>query len=103
LRALLAYDVVIEKYAGENAWGLKTYVSGSVYRAQIQSKRREVTNAAGERVYGKTTVHMDCIDPVTTLDRVTLPSGFSPQRPNIIEVQRLSDERGLHHTVLTLS
>ena len=65
--------------------------------------QEQVTNAAGERVYGKTTVHMDCIDPVTTLDRVTLPSGFSPQRPNIIEVQRLSDERGLHHTVLTLS
>ena len=103
LRALLPWSVVVEKYDGETAWGQKTYASGVSYRAQIQSKRREITNKGGERVYGRTIVLMDSIDPIDTLDRITLPSGFRPQRPNIVDVERVSDERGLHHVKVVCS
>jgi len=103
LRALLPWDVTIEKYISKDPWGKPIYGGPVTYRAQIQFKRREITNKEGERVYGRTTVYLDCIDPIDTLDRITLPAQFGSVQPNIIEVERVSDERGLHHSKLTCS
>ena len=103
LRALLPWNVTVEKYISKDPWGKPIYGGPVIYRAQIQFRHSEVTNKEGERVYGRTICYLDCIDPIDTLDRITLPVEFGSLQPNIIAVRRVSDERGLHHVVLVVS
>lgn len=82
---------------GQKSWG-----SDVEYAGFVEQKARVVRDSTGRQVMSSTTVYLATSADVKTDARVTLPSGFTPQQPKIIAVDRPSDEGGDIHVVLRL-
>lgn len=92
------HTITVEPFASIDLWGAKTYGAAVVYRARVQGKNTMITNTQGEEVVSRVQVYL--AETVGPKDRVTLPATFQPTQPEILSVQRVSDESGNHHTVV---
>ncbi|MCR4375682.1 MAG: hypothetical protein NUW22_12615 [Acidobacteria bacterium] len=98
--ARLAKDLVtIEPYSGQNRYGEATYGSAVTYRAHCQGKIQRITGLDGQEHVSQVTSYLIGTVAVSTRDRITLPSRFSPTQPPILAVRQVSSERGWHHSV----
>ena len=100
LIALLPHTITVTPYSSQNRYGEPTYGAAQSYKALVQQKVRQVRDLAGEERVSMVTVYVNTTAAITPRDKLTLPSGFTPQTPPIIQVARQSDEVGLHHCVI---
>lgn len=92
------HSITVEPFASVDQYGAYTYGAPVVYRARVQGKNQVITNMMGEEAVSTIQVYLN--GTVTPQDRVTLPAPFVPTQPNILAIQRVSDESGQHHQVI---
>jgi hypothetical protein len=100
--SMMPHEVTVQKAGASTGTGHRTYGTAKTYRARIEHDVRTVRNAQGEEVVSNTVVYLNTTDEIQPDDLLTLPSGFIPRKPPIITIGRVSDEDGLHHTVVRL-
>lgn len=104
-RDLMPDTITIEPVSGTTGagYGIRTYGTAVTYQVRIRHKLQRMTNLEGEITWAK---HKVWIAPLTTdgsfpdLDqrsRVTFPDGSQPE---MLAIEHIDDEVGLHHTVL---
>lgn len=78
------------------------------FRGRVEQFARMIRDKDGREVVSNTRIYLA---PTTTdgeayaptpNDRFTLPSGYYPQQPPCLSLQRENDEEGLHHWVVNL-
>ena len=97
---MMPHEITIEPHTGNNAFGAPTYGSAVTYRALVQQKVNLVRDLSNRERASNTKVFVGTVDSIDARSRMTLPTGFLPSQPPIIRVDRPSDERGIHHTVI---
>lgn len=103
LVAMMPHTVKIEPLRSVDAWGKPTYhgpPSGGAYQALVVHRVRKVLDFKGVEAVSNVTVYTNTVDLIEHTARLTLPSGYVPQQPRIVRVERQADEYGLHHTVI---
>ena len=73
--------------------GLKTY------RARKQLSKRRVRDSAGNTVTSTQQLYLATTDPISVEDKFTVP-GWDLKGKQVIEVRRVDDDEGPHHTVV---
>lgn len=96
---MMPHTVMIEPWQGVDEYGAPTYGVAVIYRARVQAKIRKIVTAQGEEVVSMLTCYIAGLG-ITPQDRITLPNQFSPNQPKILDVGLISDETGLHHSVV---
>jgi len=83
-------------------YGNKTYGAAQSVRARVVGRHRVVRDATGEERLSTVTIYLGSVTGITPLDKITLPSGYVPQSPPILDVRRQPDDTGvIVETVLT--
>jgi hypothetical protein len=95
---LCPHTITVEPFASVDLYGSYSYGAPATYRARVQGKNRMVRTVSGEEVVSTVTVYLQ--ETVGPKDRITLPAIFAPTQPKILDVARVSDESGSHHTVV---
>lgn len=99
----MIHEIVVEHWSATDAYGRRTYATASTFQARIEFMNRVVKDAQARDVISKTRLFtpMYDVDGTTATigisDRITLPSGFTPQTPPIISVEPHYDHEGPHH------
>lgn len=96
-RGLMPYQVIVESNATVDTYGARTYTTCATYAAAIQGPSRFLHQSSQQERVSRQTVYLATADPITTQDRITLPSAFEITQPPILDVQRVSDRFGTHH------
>lgn len=98
--------VTIEKRTGLDKFTDATYGSPTTYAAHIERSEDTVRTELGHeqvsrrKVFLYSEVGWTSSTVPSSEDRLTLPATHSPTTPQIMMVQNVSDENGLHHIVL---
>ncbi len=100
IKKLYADTILVEPYISSDLLGVRTYGSSVPYKARIKGQHILVKDASGKEVMSTVQAWPDATTGITVRDRFTLPSRFSPQTPECIDVPYLSDENGAHHIKL---
>jgi hypothetical protein len=96
----MTQGITIEPYSGVNGYGAPTFGSAKKYRGRVVLQTRRISDDRGTELVSNVVVYLDTKEAISTLDRITLPSGYSPGQPRIIRVHQPMDRRGAHHTAL---
>lgn len=107
LRSMCRHNVIVEPYAGQDAYGVKVFSAGSTYKARVVGQRKIVKDATGKEVVSNVTVYVATDVVIDVRSRVTLPSGtFTGQssQPPILSTGYFTAETsdGLSHSTLYL-
>lgn len=94
--ALMPYTVTIEPWVSYDAWGAATYGTAVSYTARIEHRRGQVLNLSGEMVTSTLRVFLATETDIDPASRLTLPTGWTPSQPKILQTARLTDENGLY-------
>lgn len=104
LRAVMIHEVVVEHCTGTTGgYAQRVYSSASTFNARIEFKSRIVKDERSRDIVSKTCLFTPTYDvdgttaSIGVSDRITLPSGFTPQQPPIISVEPHYDHEGPHH------
>ena len=90
--------VVWEKRSGLDAYGDPVFLAPVDVRARVTSRNRVTRTVGGQEQVSTVTVYLGEVVGVSVLDRITLPSPFSPAQPQILEVRTIPDDDGnIHH------
>src|SRR5690606_6285318 len=95
----LIHSIQIEPQTGITGDGEYAYGSAITYSGRIVNKVKRVTDFQGNERVSNTTIYVNATS-VNPLDRLTLPSGYEPQTPPMLRVDRIPDEKGIHHVVI---
>ena len=104
LLELMPSTVKVSTRTGVTRYGEPTFAASTTnYRARVVEKLGFVRNTAGEEIAFNTVawVRSTGTASITVSDRATLPAGIGPSsQPEIVGVERYSDEDGVNHTKL---
>jgi hypothetical protein len=101
LKKLFIYEITLEPYSGQDGYAKPSYGTAKTYKARIERTRTMIRAADGHEEVSERRIFLDTTDTtITTKDRITLPTAFTPTKPKIIDVQVVSDHKGVHHVVL---
>lgn len=96
-RRLMPYTVIVETCSTMDSYGARTYQSCASYPCAIQGPSKFLHQTTQQERISSQTVYVGSTAPITTQDRITLPSSFEIRQPGILQVQRVSDQWGTHH------
>ena len=105
---MMSTTVRVAARTGLDGYGKPTYGTDRTYRAHIARKRTFVRNQTGEVVESGQAVYLMTGDAIQPTARLTLSTGdvgstgATETQPNILSVERRSDQKAAHHTVLFL-
>lgn len=107
LRGMCRHTIVVEPYAGQDAYGVRVFGSATSYAARVVGQRKIVKDATGKEVVSTITCYIATDVIVDPRSRVTLPSGtFTGQssQPPILSTGYLTDATsdGLTHSTVYL-
>src|SRR5262245_48616934 len=98
---MMPHTVLIEPWLGVDAYNKPMYGAATSYKAQVQSAfNRSIRTVTGEEKVASVKVTIAAAVMINPQDKITLPTGWVPQQPPILSAQAVSDENGLHHTVV---
>lgn len=90
--------VTVNAYTSTALNGTKTYNPvAQTYPARIEMRNHIVVGKDGREVTARGTVYLGTTTMIGISDLLTLPADFVPRTPPIIDVNRESDEEGVHH------
>ena len=92
-------SVTIKPVTALDKYGEKTYGTAQTIKAKIMERNERLAITGGEEIVARGRVILGAISSptVTTKDQLTLPDGSTPE---ILAVQPVNDEVGLHHEVI---
>lgn len=102
MRSLMPHRVIVEACSTTNNYGEVTYQTCVTYRAAIQGPTKFLHQETQQERVSKHTVYIGTTGVITTKDRITLPSEFEVTQGPILDVSRVSDDKGLHHVKVQL-
>ena len=99
---LMNKTVTVEPFALEDEYGVASYGSPNSYRARVEMKSSLVRDAQGHELVARGLVYLATAAIPGPKDRLTLPAGYEPRQPPILDVRPVEDEGGVHHVVLAI-
>lgn len=103
LEDLFIHTVTTKPYGAPTVDGKPAYGTAVSHKAKIVLETRYVRDAAGRTVQGRGTVYLKKPDSVPGVkDELTMPSGFEPSKPPMLDVRPHYDLDGLHHVELVI-
>lgn len=103
---LLTHTVTTEPQTAIDVDGKPTYGAAVSHKAKIVLRTRYVRAADGRQIAGRGTVYLKTPAAVPSAkDRLTMPAGFEPLVPPILDVRPHYDEDGasvVHHVELVI-
>lgn len=100
VRDLFPHTVTWEAYSSQNAYGEPTYAAAITYPARVEMRSRLIAGSGGNEITARGRIFLHSTGIPTTRDRITLPSGFDPTQPPLLDVNPVYDDRGLDHVVV---
>lgn len=97
---LMVQTVTLTPWTGQNAYGEPTYGTAVSYTARVEGKVRMVRDSIGVERVSTVAVYLATTTSISPKDKLTLPSGWTPQSPPLLAVQRHADDSGDSHMVL---
>jgi len=93
--------VVVEPWVSYKGGGSgSNYGTAVSYGCRIEMKNHLVVDRSGKTVTAKGRVFLLSADILDIRDRVTLPVGYVPLQPILLDVNINDDENGNHHVTL---
>lgn len=90
--------ISVKAYTSFNQYGEPAFsTTATTYRAYIQEKPTEITDAFGREVISSHTIYVASTARIDITSHLDLPDGTDP---NIIRSDVMYDEDGIHHVVL---
>ena len=102
LRKLFTSAVTLASLSSIDKWGKSSFGSAVSYRAKIERASELVMTNSGDEVTGRYKVFIDTTTIPSVSDQITLPSGYEPTTPKILQVRPVSDHRGVNHVVVMI-
>lgn len=102
LADLMPHTIAIKPFSSDDKYGDPAFGASVNYTGQIEQKSKLVRDLNGKEVVSQTRVYLNTTTVIGKKDEVTLPSGYDPQTPPIINVEISSDENGIQHAVIFL-
>lgn len=100
LRELFADTVTVKPRSGKDVNDQSTFGAAVTYTARVEGQIKLVTDEHGKERVSTVQVWLDrLVSTLTVRDELTLPSRFSPQKPQIIAVRHEVDEIGTSGTM----
>lgn len=105
---MMSSTVTVAPKTGMDTYGKPTYGTPVSYKAHISRKKMLVRGAGGQEVESQQQIHLmgsPAVVPTAQLTLSTADIGSTQPaalNPTIVGVERRSDGRGPHHTVLFL-
>ncbi len=88
-------DTVTHKVmTGRDAYQKPTFGAGTDFKARVLFRQRWVRAADGTEKLSRGTVWIGATPVIDPEDEITLPDGSTPP---ILVVERIPDEKGIHH------
>lgn len=101
LKKFFTETVTIAPFTGEDDFGKPTYGTPCQVRAKIERQERASRTSEGITIRSRRLIYLFSTDTsFTTKDQLTLPVGYEPLSPAIIDVRIISDQHGVHHILL---
>ena len=101
LRPLMPLTLTVETPAVTDNFGkVESWETAREIRCRIKNGNRLVRDRNGKEVVSSVQAWLAGVFGVTTADRYTMPSPFTPTNPVAISVGILPDENGVHHEVV---
>ena len=99
-KEFFVHAVTISAFSSQDGYGVLTYTTGATYSARVVNSVKMVRDDSGQEKVSKTQVWINTVSAISTRDRITLSSQFTPSQPSIFSVAIFPDESGSHHTVV---
>lgn len=77
-----------------------TYGASVNYSCRIEMKNHLIVGKDGKTITARGRVFLLSTVIIGSKDRVTLPAGYVPTQPPLLDVNIVDDESGTHHTTL---
>jgi len=101
LKKFFIWTVTIEPFISEDYSGSPTYGDPVEYKAKIERQERITRTLDQHTIRSRRLIYLyTTYTGITTKDRLTLPAGFEPLQPKILDVRITHDHQGVHHIVL---
>lgn len=101
LKKFFTETVIIEPWLSEDDFGKPVYGTACEIKAKIERQERATRTQDGITIRSRRLIYLFSVDTsFTTKDRLTLPVGYEPLNPKIIDVRIVSDTKGVHHIIL---
>jgi hypothetical protein len=97
IKSLYKDTINIKPYSSSDLKGVRSYGSSVAYKARVIGQHNLVKDATGKEVMSTVVAWINANTGITVRDHFTLPSRFSPNTPECLKVEFLSDENGAHH------
>lgn len=91
---LMLQSVSIRAHMGRDLHGNPQYADPVVYRARVEGRVRRIMSTQGEERVSTTTIVLLNSTGIDPRSEVTLPEGFTPQKPPILAKSRVIDDLG---------
>jgi len=101
LDALLRQTITHRAYVSQDQYGIATYGDSVTYPARVEARSRLIAGSAGQTVTARGRIFYKPSTVPSVRDEFTLPDGYVPQTPPVLDVQPQVDGAGrLHHVVV---
>jgi len=101
LRKFFIWDVTIEPFVSDDKYGKPAYGTSVPYKAKIERQERIVRTGDMQTDRSRRLIYLYTkYTGITTKDRITLPTGFEPLQPKLLDVRLVHDHKSIHHVVL---
>ena len=96
------FTVTIEPWTGQSDdMNKPIYGPACPYLAKIERQERILREDNQTTIRSRRWVYLYTTDTsISTKDRITLPVGFEPRQPKILDVRSTMDHNGIHHMVI---
>src|SRR5574342_898332 len=88
---MLDTTVTIEPYSTGDEYGVASYGTAVTYAARVESRSRWIAGIAGAEIAARGRVYLGTTTIPSVKDRLTLPSGYTPSQPPILEAYPVTD------------
>lgn len=102
LLELMPSSVLIAPFVSQSGSTQPTYGADVAYQCRISMGAQYVRSADGREVMARGRIYLATTNAFTVRDRVTLPAGYGPTQPPIVNVNTEDDQNGANHVVLVI-
>ncbi len=101
LKKFFTEVVIIQPWLSEDDFGKPVYGTACEIKAKIERQERATRTQDGITIRSRRLIYLFTVDTsFTTKDLLTLPVGYEPLNPKIVDVRIVSDVKGVHHIIL---
>ncbi len=98
---LFVHTVTLEPFVSRDVYGKPTYGAPITVKAKIEKSEEQLLTPEGQSLVSSRKVFLASQDTSITPEwRLTLPAGFGPTQPQILQVRPVNDHNGVNHIVL---